>query len=494
MQSSNIPTKIPLPFAYNAGAGYKTTIPTASQIGIVNGRASLNDGFPPLNFVPISSGGVPPFGADVNGILNEITAITQWQQAGGFFFYDSSFSTTIGGYPKGAILQSSSSSGLWISTAENNTTNPDTGGAGWMSLAFEGSQAITVTTADVTVTQLQSAYPVLIISGAKTAARNLILPAIVGEWIIQNNTTGAFTLTAKTAAGTGVTLTQGESTFIYGDGTNILFADSSKVASFNGRVGTVTLNATDVTTALGYTPLGANLTGAVTSVGNATSLGSFTSANLAAALTDETGTGANVFATNPVLVTPNIGTPSAGTLSNCGSLPITGIAGLGTNVGAFLGTPTSANLAAALTDETGTGANVFAISPALTGTPTAPTASTNNASTQIATTAFANPGALFAGNGYQKLPSGLILQWGYSSFALNVSVGSQSSFVENFPLTFPTNPLTISCCPTSSVDDGTEYLWSAVLLNSSSFRFYFRRIYGAYDGINTGFYWFAIGY
>ncbi len=45
----------------------------------------------------------------------------------------------------------------------------------------------------------------------------------------------------------------------------------------------------------------ANLTGAVTSVGNATSLGSFSSANLASALTDETGTGVNVFATGPSL-------------------------------------------------------------------------------------------------------------------------------------------------------------------------------------------------
>jgi hypothetical protein len=55
----------------------------------------------------------------------------------------------------------------------------------------------------------------------------------------------------------------------------------------------------------------ANLTGAVTSSGNATSLGSFTSAQLLAALTDETGTGANVFATSPTLVTPALGTPSA---------------------------------------------------------------------------------------------------------------------------------------------------------------------------------------
>jgi hypothetical protein len=67
----------------------------------------------------------------------------------------------------------------------------------------------------------------------------------------------------------------------------------------------------------------ANLTGAVTSVGNAASLGSFTSANLAAALTDETGTGANVFATSPTLVTPLLGTPTSGVLTSCTGLPLT---------------------------------------------------------------------------------------------------------------------------------------------------------------------------
>jgi hypothetical protein len=69
-------------------------------------------------------------------------------------------------------------------------------------------------------------------------------------------------------------------------------------------------NASTVTT-------NANLTGHITSVGNAASLGSFTSAQLLAALTDETGTGANVFATSPTLVTPILGTPSSGNLANC---------------------------------------------------------------------------------------------------------------------------------------------------------------------------------
>jgi hypothetical protein len=103
-----------------------------------------------------------------------------------------------------------------------------------------------------------------------------------------------------------------------------------------------------------------------------------TSANLAAAVTDETGSGALVFATSPTLVTPALGTPSSGNLANCIGLPIgTGVAGLGTGVGTFLATPSSANLASAVNDETGTGALVFANTPTLVtpilGTPTSGT-------------------------------------------------------------------------------------------------------------------------
>jgi hypothetical protein len=123
-----------------------------------------------------------------------------------------------------------------------------------------------------------------------------------------------------------------------------------------------------------------------------------TSANLRAAMTDETGTGLLVFNTSPtlvtpvlgtvasgnisactstsmVMVTPILGTPTSGTLTNCTGLPIaTGVSGLAANVATFLATPSSANLAAALTDETGTGAAVFANTPTLVtpilGTPT----------------------------------------------------------------------------------------------------------------------------
>jgi len=77
------------------------------------------------------------------------------------------------------------------------------------------------------------------------------------------------------------------------------------------------------------------------------------------------------FQTNNVqLVTPTLGTPASGTLTNCTGLPVSsGVSGLGSGVATFLATPSSANLRAALTDETGTGAAVFATAPTIT-TPT----------------------------------------------------------------------------------------------------------------------------
>jgi hypothetical protein len=70
--------------------------------------------------------------------------------------------------------------------------------------------------------------------------------------------------------------------------------------------------------------------------------------------------------TSPTLTTPALGTPASGVLTNVTGLPVaTGISGLGTGVATFLATPSSANLISAVTDETGTGALVFANTPTL---------------------------------------------------------------------------------------------------------------------------------
>lgn len=133
LTQSSIPPKFGTPWGSNAGAAYIRSIPAISQIGIQNCAASLPDGFPPLTFVPATGGGCPPFGQDFNGILKQITQWNQWQSAGGPVFYDSAFSTAISGYPKGAILSSAVTPGtLWMSTVDNNTTNPDALGAGWV--------------------------------------------------------------------------------------------------------------------------------------------------------------------------------------------------------------------------------------------------------------------------------------------------------------------------------------------------------------------------
>lgn len=106
-------------------------------------------------------------------------------------------------------------------------------------------------------------------------------------------------------------------------------------------------------------------------------------------------------ASSLTLTTPNIGTPSAGTLTNCTGLPIsTGVSGLGTGVATFLATPSSANLASAVTDETGSGALVFATSPTLVTPALGTPASGNlaNCTGYVGTSALVTVGALNSGS------------------------------------------------------------------------------------------------
>ncbi|WP_263987015.1 hypothetical protein [Pseudomonas sp. HS-18] len=209
MQASNAPGKIQKPFADN---GDKQAIPVASQIGVADGRASYTDGFPPLTRTPIVAGGVPPFGTDMNGVLNAITAILQWQSAGGTFKFDAAFATAIGGYPKGANLQKADGSGTWLCTVENNTANPDTGGAGWQdfsagrligvqNFAASGSYTYTPTAGTKSVVvEVQGAGG----SGGGTAATSAGQAAIGG-----GGGAGAYAKGRFTSGFSGVTITVG---------------------------------------------------------------------------------------------------------------------------------------------------------------------------------------------------------------------------------------------------------------------------------------------
>jgi hypothetical protein len=131
MQDSNVPAKYPVLFASSAPAGNVTSpIPATAQS---NGLVSFPTGWQQINFTPLAAGGVPPWGKDFNGLFNVVTAWQQWAQAGGPIFYDAAFSAAIGGYPKWAMLANAATVGLfWISLVDNNTTDPDAGGANWL--------------------------------------------------------------------------------------------------------------------------------------------------------------------------------------------------------------------------------------------------------------------------------------------------------------------------------------------------------------------------
>ena len=242
MLLSNAPRKVALPFAEN---GEKNTIPEGSSPSA--GFASMNDGFPPLTRQPVGSGGIPPQGLDMNGILYYLSSLNKWQSAGGSFVYDSTFATDsdVGGYPNGAILLRADGTGFWLNQADNNTTNPDTGGANWQPINNVGITSKTLTSSDVTLTNAEAAKDIIVLSGTLTANVNLIVPIFVKQWIVANNTSGAFTVTVKTASGTGGLITQSTSRIFYGDGTNV-YGVNPLIAS-QAQVNTGTDNSTFLT-------------------------------------------------------------------------------------------------------------------------------------------------------------------------------------------------------------------------------------------------------
>lgn len=221
---SSIPLKWYVPFAQGDSSRVELPVTTADPT-----RASQTLGFPPLTMQPPESGGVPPQGEDFNGGMNQVARIAWWILNGGGFPYDSTFATNsnINGYPNGAVLQSADFRGNWISLADNNQANPDTGsGTAWVPGFQYGTTSLTgLTGGTVTPTPAQASKNSITLAGTLGSALTVVLPAWIKNWTITNNTTGAFVTIVKTAAGSGVTIPQnGAPTRVSGDGTNIVQA------------------------------------------------------------------------------------------------------------------------------------------------------------------------------------------------------------------------------------------------------------------------------
>jgi hypothetical protein len=165
------------------------------------------------------------------------------------------------------------------------------------------------------------------LSGTLSGAADLVVPALQKSYLVKNGTTGGYAVTIKVTGQTGVSIPNGKTVWVYNNGTDVVTAVDhipsltlgAALPIASGGTGSTSTTFVDLTTNVtGTLPVANGGTG-ITSFGTgvATFLGTPSSANLAAAVTDETGTGALVFANTPTLESPVLGTPTSGQLSAC---------------------------------------------------------------------------------------------------------------------------------------------------------------------------------
>ena len=252
------------------------------------------------------------------------------------------------------LIGTGEQTGTWGITTNNNLQYA-------IEEAITGSTDITFNNTDVTLSFINSNLPQqarnlrLNLIGIAANPLNLTVPAIEKLYLINNQL--AYAVTVKNATGTGATIPAGKSAFIYNDASNVIdainsFGDVIPVTS--GGTGTTTSTGTGsvvlsnspaLTTPNLDTPSAGVLTNCtgLPLTGAAGVTGTLPVFNGGTGVTTSTGSGSVVLSNSPALTTPNLGTPSAGNLSSCTNLPLGSITGLGTNVSTFLATLTSAN-------------------------------------------------------------------------------------------------------------------------------------------------------
>jgi hypothetical protein len=287
------------------------------------------------------------------------------------------------------LIATGEQSGTWgVTTNTNLGTLIEDAVAGYVSVSItSANQALTALNGAAD----QSRNMVINLTTTTTANFNVYIPPADKVYIIRNSSAYDATIFCSTvlgnttAAGTGTTIPAGRETIVFSDGTNVAFGLDYASTLVLGTA----LPATSGGTGQASYAIGDLL---------------FASTTTALSKLADIATG-NALISGGVGVAPSYGKIGL-TTHVSGTLPVanggTGITSLGTGVATWLGTPSSANLAAAVTDETGTGALVFATAPALSA-PTFSTSATVTAGTNaqgqgaiasdfnVITTAAANP-------------------------------------------------------------------------------------------------------
>lgn len=147
------------------------------------------------------------------------------------------------------LIGTGDQSGNW-----GQTTNDNIGTAIEQAITGLGNPVFT-TDADLTIgltdtVALQTARALVLnvtSTGSLTATRELVVPTIEKQYIVQNNTTGSQSITVKTAAGTGITVPNGAKMHLYVNGVNVVDAVSHFSALTLGSALPVTSGGTGVT-------------------------------------------------------------------------------------------------------------------------------------------------------------------------------------------------------------------------------------------------------
>lgn len=379
------PTTLLEAIASSAGGSYITNPIPDAPTG--TNAASIQQGFPPTTMTNEQAGGEPPLGQDMNGYLFLISSHTMYVQCGQLYQYNSALATAIGGYLAGSILGMADGTGMWMSLTNGNTANPDTGGAGWIAIASYGTSSVPVTTGVVTLTPAQYRRTVIKFTGTLTGNVTVELPNIVGEWLLVNSTSGAFTLTA-TAGGSGVVIPQGG----FSTPTGVYVVGDTNVYP--------TVSPLSVAIDQGATPL---------TLVERTNTGMVVALTLFMTQATENSTVGTV-----VFQKPGDGTLRNITLTNFEAQLL---------LQAMGGQVTNGQVPFSVVSQW---ASALFSSPAFTGVPTAPTAGSGTSSSQVATTAFVVPGSTVTGAGpwIRRNADGSVDQWG--TFTYNTNSGAHT--------------------------------------------------------------------
>lgn len=408
--------------------------------------ASVQAGFPANTMQSEVAGGLPPFGQDMNGYLFLISSHTLYVECGQLYNYSAALATAIGGYLAGTVLGMVDGTGMWLCTANANTSNPDTGGAGWVPLAAYGKTTVAVTGGTVALSAAQSKYGVIILTGVLVSNLVLQLSQNVQEWLIINNTSGAFTTTAATAGtgSVGTVISQG---------------------GFTAPTGVYSVGDGNIYPTVAPLSLNISVAPTANSIVQRSNLGYVLATYFYQSSSPENG--------NPISSVMYIADPDDGFLRKMVLTSFEGNLLLQSMGGQLVNGQVPFSVIAQWV-------STFFNNAALTGVPTVPTAAPGTNNTQAASTAFASGTVSIGGSGVGQqnsftLPNGVVVKFGQtgtfsgSTFAVVFTTPFPNQGFVAFPAAVnSTNQVHPSAAPTTAgftIDGGSgglTCLWIAI--------------------------------